>query len=100
MKEKRFGTVEFSLGLILGLAGGALIGLLLTPLTGPQIRGEIADRASGLRMSVGELIDQARSCIDLAATQVEKVVGLQERSVRKKLDEIKAQLEEYHLTEA
>ncbi|HEY3375529.1 MAG TPA: YtxH domain-containing protein [Candidatus Aquicultor sp.] len=100
MEDKRFGAAEFSLGLLLGLAAGAIIGLLLTPLTGAQVRGQIAHRATGIRATVIELIDQARACIDQAAIQVEKVVGLQERNLRKQLDEIKSQLEEYHLSEA
>lgn len=100
MEEKRFGTAEFSLGLLLGLAAGASVALLLSPWSGPQMRGQIVNRASGIKLTVGELIDQARYCVDQAAVQVEKVVGLQERNLRRKLDEIKAQLDEYHLNEA
>lgn len=100
MHERRFGVFEFVLGLMLGLAGGAIIALLMAPESGAKTRGQLGRTATGLKLSVSDLIDQARSCVDQAAVQVEKVVGLQERNMRRKLDQIKAQLEEYHLNEA
>lgn len=100
MGKNRFGLFGFLLGLMVGLLSGAAIALLMAPLTGAQARGQIADRATGIRISVGDLVDQARDSIELAILQLEKVVGLQERSLRKKLNAIKTQLDEYHLNEA
>lgn len=100
MIRKSFSPIEFIFGLMIGLISGAVITLLLTPLTGAQTRGQIANRATGFRSTVGELIEQARGSIDLALVQMEKVIGLQERNLRKKLSAIKAQLDEYHLNEA
>ena len=100
MSRNRYGLLGFVFGLMIGLFSGAAIALLLAPLTGSQARGQIADRATGFRFSVGELVDQARGSIDIAITQLEKVVGLQERNLRKKLNAIKAQLDEYQLNEA
>jgi gas vesicle protein len=100
MSRNRFGLLGFIFGLMIGLISGATIALLLAPLTGAQTRGQIANRATGFRSTVGELIEQARGNIDLALAQLEKVIGLQERNLRKKLNAIRAQLDEYHLNEA
>lgn len=100
MERRHFGAVEFFAGLLMGLTTGAILGLLLAPRSGVEMRGQIAGRASDIKLSASELIGQARHSIELAASQVERVVGLQERNLRKKLDEIKSQLDEFHLNEA
>ncbi len=100
MKEKRFGVAEFSLGLLLGMVVGALAGLLMAPRAGAEIRGSIANRATDFKSMTSGLIDQVKNGFEAAASQIERVIGLQERNVRRKLDDIKAQLEEYHLNEA
>lgn len=100
MEGKRFGVVEFCIGLLMGLATGAALGLLLAPRSGTEMRGQIVGRASDIKSTASELVGQARHSIELAASQVERVVGLQERNLRKKLDEIKSQLDEFHLNEA
>jgi len=100
MEERRFGATEFGIGLVSGIVMGVTLGFLLAPRSGIETRGRIANRATGVRSSASELLDQAKQSLEAATVQVERVVGLQERSVRKKLDEIKAQLEEYHLNGA
>jgi len=99
MSEKRFGVAEFSLGLLVGIAAGTVAGLLMAPRSGAETRGQIAGRASDIKYMASELVDQAKTNFEIAATQIEKVVGLQERNLRRKLDEISNQLEEYHLNE-
>ncbi|NCO65906.1 MAG: hypothetical protein COW32_10985 [Candidatus Aquicultor secundus] len=100
MSERRFGTAEFGLGLLLGLTTGAVVGILMAPQSGAKIRGGIADRAADIKSLVSDLLEQTKLGFEVAATQVEKIVGLQERNMRKKLDALKAQLDEYHLNEA
>ncbi|MBE0448636.1 MAG: YtxH domain-containing protein [Actinobacteria bacterium] len=100
MKEKHFSALVFGSGLLCGTAAGVILGLLLAPQSGAETRGRIANQATGIKTAASDLLDQARQSIEVAAVQVEKVVGLQERNMRKKLDEIKVQLEEYHLNEA
>lgn len=39
-------------GLLLGLAAGALVGLLRAPRPGPEMRQQVTQRASGLRATV------------------------------------------------
>lgn len=100
MNKKRFGIFEFIVGLFIGFFAGGIAALLFAPFSGAETRGQIANKATGFKSTVGELIDQARGNIDMAINQLEKVVGLQERNLRKKLNAIKAQLDEYHLNEA
>lgn len=99
MNERRFGVIEFSLGLLSGVVLGVGLGLLLAPQSGSQTRVSLANRATGIKSTASDLLDQAKLSIEVAATQVEKVTGLQERSLRRKLNEIKDQLDKYHLNE-
>ena len=99
MKERRFSAAVFSIGLLSGIAAGVILGLLLAPRSGVETRGRISNRATNIKSSASDLLVQAKQSIGAATSQVEKVVGLQERSLRRKLDEIRAQLEEYHLNE-
>ena len=39
-------------GLLLGIAAGALVGLLRAPRPGPEMRQQVTQRASGLRTTV------------------------------------------------
>jgi len=98
MEEERFGWLEFGLGLVVGGTLGAVLGILLAPQSGVTTRKEIAYSASSLRDSAEELIMQARHNIELATSKVEGVLGLEEWSVKKKLDEIKEDLEKYNLS--
>ncbi|MCL6473207.1 MAG: YtxH domain-containing protein [Firmicutes bacterium] len=100
MREKRFGAFEFSLGVLFGMAIGAVIALLMSPRSGAEIRGSIASKSRDFKTMASELFDQAKNGLEAAASQIERAVGLQERSLRRKLDDIRAQLEEYHLNEA
>jgi gas vesicle protein len=99
MSRSRFGLIGFIFGLFVGMISGAVVALLLAPLTGVQARGQLANKATGIKTTAGDLVDQARGSIDLAILQLEKVVGLQERNLRKKLNAIKTQLDEYQLNE-
>jgi gas vesicle protein len=97
MEEERFSWLEFGLGLVAGAALGATAGVLLAPQSGFSTRKEIARSATSLRYSAEELISQAKQNIEMAASKVEGALGLEERSVKKKLDEIKEELEKYEL---
>ncbi len=100
MEEERFGHLEFGLGLLVGGTLGALLGILLAPQPGITTRKEIAQSAASLRDSAEELVAQAKQNIELAASKLEGILGLEERSVKKKLDEIKEDLEKYNLSQS
>ena len=97
MEEERFNYLEFGIGLVVGSALGAIAGILLAPQSGVSTRREIAKSATSIRDSAEELIAQARQNIELATSKVEGVLGLEEWSVKKKLDEIKEDLESFEL---
>jgi len=99
MKEERFGYLEFALGLFVGGALGSALGIMLAPQSGIATRKDIVKSASSLKDSAEELIAQARRNIELATSKVEGVLGLEEWSVKKKLDEIREDLEKYNLSE-
>ena len=98
--ERRFDLAEFSLGLFIGLALGALGGIILAPQSGEDTRDQLASRASDIRLSSQELIDNARINLEQAAGRLEGVFGLQEKHLRRKLETIRAELEKYNLTGA
>lgn len=93
--EKKFSYFEFGLGLVTGFVAGALAGLLLAPLSGEETRDRLKMRASDLKLSTQELIDNAKTNLEQAAQRLEGVFGLRERNLRKKLSELKAELEKF-----
>lgn len=100
MSERRFGYEEFGLGLFLGLLLGTGVGLLLAPQPGAATRRQIAACATDLKNSAGELIGEAKKSLETATSKAEGVLGLQEKRIRRKLEELRAELEEYGLNEA
>jgi gas vesicle protein len=100
MKVKRFGAAEFGFGLLFGTLLGVAAGVMMAPSSGAETRVRLSRCANGFIYNASDFIEQARSSIDIAALHLEKVVGLQERSLRRRLNSIKAQLEEFHLNEA
>ncbi|MDI6892374.1 MAG: YtxH domain-containing protein [Actinomycetota bacterium] len=100
MSERRFGYEEFGLGLFLGLLLGTGVGLLLAPQPGAATRRQIAACATDLKNSAEELIGEAKKSLETATSKAEGVLGLQEKRIRRKLEELRAELEEYGLNEA
>jgi len=100
MGERRFGYEEFGLGLFLGLLLGAGAGLLLAPQPGVATRKQIATCATDLKNSAEELIGEAKKSLEIATSKAEGVLGLQEKKIRRKLEELRAELDKYGLNEA
>lgn len=100
MSVRRFSAAEFGAGLLSGALLGVAVGVMMAPSSGVETRVRLFRCANSFTDSAMDLFEQAKSGIDIAAHQLEKVVGLQERSVRRRLNSIKAQLEEFHLNEA
>lgn len=99
MEDERFGYLEFGLGLLVGGTLGAMLGILLAPQSGVATRKEIAQSAMSFKDSAEDLITQAKHNIELAASKAEGILGLEEWSIKKKLDEIKEDLDKYNLNE-
>ena len=98
--ERRVAYEEIGLGILIGLAAGLAAGLLVAPRSGIATRETIAHRAADLKVSAQELMENARHSLDAASTKLEGVLGIQERALRKRLRELKAELEEYDLSGA
>lgn len=98
MAERRFEIAEFSLGVATGLIIGAVVGLILAPESGSKTRKKITGWALDTCQSATELVDYARKAIDMASEKAEEFLGLQEKGVKKKLEEIRSELERYNLS--
>jgi gas vesicle protein len=98
--DKRFSYQDFGIGVITGLAIGAVAGILLAPESGKSTRQRLADQAGNLKMSAHDLIENAKNNLDLATQRLEGAFGTQERQLRKRLGELKAELEKYNLSGA
>ena len=95
--EKKFNSVDFSIGLLIGLAMGAIGGIVLAPQSGEKTREGLVMKAADIKDSSQELIEHARNNIEQASTKVEGVLGLQDKHIRKKLDAIKNELDKFDL---
>jgi gas vesicle protein len=98
--DKRFSYQDFGIGVITGLAIGAVAGILLAPESGESTRHRLATEAGNLKMSARELIDSAKNNLELASHRLEGAFGTQERQLRKRLGELKAELEKHNLSGA
>ena len=97
-KDNKFDFNDFTLGLASGLLLGALAGILLAPAAGDKTRKVISQWSSDTTTSASELIDQAKKAIEAASGKAEQYLGLQEKGIKKKLDEIRSELERYDLS--
>lgn len=86
-------TGLFSVGLLAGLAVGAIAGLLLAPSSGQTTRKRIADSAGVAWEGAGRAIDASERVIAMIAGRVEEMLSLEERNVRRKLEELRADIE-------
>ena len=89
------GVRSFGWGLISGAAIGATLAIVFAPQAGDKTREQVASTAADLRESAGSLLGQARESLGEAATKVEGALGLQERRIKRKMEELKAELAKY-----
>jgi gas vesicle protein len=89
------GAREFGWGLFSGAAIGLTLAVLFAPQSGEETREQLASAADDLRESATTVLNQARESINEATTKLEGALGLQERRIRRKMDELKAELAKY-----
>jgi gas vesicle protein len=97
MEERRFGYEEFGLGLFLGMLTGVTLALVFAPQSGQATRHQIATKAGDLRGSAEELMEHAKKSLEEAGSKVEGVFGLREKSIRRKIEELRAELQKLSL---
>lgn len=90
------GAKEFGWGIISGAAIGVTLAILYAPQPGEQTRKQLATAAGDLRDSAGTMLDQAKETIGGAATKLEGALGLQERRIKQKMEELKEELAKYN----
>jgi gas vesicle protein len=95
MQENSTSYSEFLLGLLVGIAGGLVLGVLTAPQAGTQTRRDILDIATDIKDSTTELLDHTREGFEHATSRMEKAMGISDRNIRKRLEEIRAQLDGY-----
>ena len=90
------GARECGWGFISGAAIGLTLAVLFAPQPGEETRKQLANAAVDLKDSATSMLEQARDSIGEAATKLEGALGLQERRVKQKMDELKAELARYN----
>ncbi len=98
MSDDGFNFDDFTIGIVSGLFLGAVVGILLAPARGKDTRQAISTWAIDTKASADELVDQAKQAIDAATNKAEKYLGLEEKGIKKKLEQIRAELEQYDLS--
>lgn len=99
MKDSHRGD-NFGLGFFIGLLAGAAMTLFLAPQSGEATRKKICDCATEIKDSAEEILDKAKTGLEETTVRVESAFGDKEKTIRKKIDELKSELEKYNLGEA
>lgn len=98
--ERKFSLQDFGLGLAAGIAVGTIAGILLAPETGQYTRDRLFSSAENLKLTAQDLVDNAKSSLDMAASRLDSVLGSQEKGLKKRLGAIREELDKYNLNGA
>jgi len=98
--ERKIGFEEFGVGLFAGAAIGVVAGLLLAPQAGAMTRKQITGRAEEVKDAAEGLFQQTKKNVDVLIERAEKLLGLQEKIVWKKIETLRSDLKKYNLNEA
>lgn len=97
-EEKNFSVEDFAIGLVSGIFAGAAIAVLFAPSSGSKTRQRIQEWAADTKLSTNEVFEKARKAFDKVLQKAEAVLGWQEKGLRKKLEQIKSELESFDLS--
>lgn len=99
-EEKSFSVEDFAIGLVSGVLAGAAIAVLFAPSSGSRTRQRIQKWATDTKLSTTEVFEKARHALDKVLQKAEGVLGWQEKGLRKKLQQIKSELESFDLSKS
>ncbi len=97
-QEKDFSIEDFAVGLASGLVAGAVLAVLFTPSSGSKTRQRISDVAFDARLRATELWEKTKDGADKVVQKAESVLGIQEKGLKKRLQEIKNELDRFDLS--
>lgn len=83
----------FGMGLLAGLALGALAGLLFAPSAGEETRRRIAGGAEAAWDNAGKAVDASERVVSMVSARVEEMLNLEERNVRRRLEDLRTDIE-------
>ena len=98
--ERKFSVQDFGLGVLTGVAVGAIAGILLAPETGQSTRTKLISGAENIKLTAQDLIDNAKNSLDMAVGRLDGVFGSTEKGLRKRLGALREELEKYNLNGA
>ena len=97
-EEKSFSFEDFAAGFAGGMIAGAVAAVLFAPSSGTKTRQKIQDWASDTKLSASELVEKIKTRAEGLTQKTEAALGIQEKGLRKKLEQIKNELDHFDLS--
>ena len=96
--SKESGSGEFVAGFLLGAFSGAMLALLLTPVSGEEMRTQIRDKSIELKtmtedLDVDELKTKGQSLLDQQKSRFREAIEEGKQAAARKKEELLSQLE-------
>ncbi len=97
--RRRFGYEELGLGIFIGLVIGSALGFLYAPKEGAKTRSEVAEYLEESKGSFSEFWNDFQNKADDVFFKIQGMLGLQKKTIRRRLDELKSELENLKLNQ-
>jgi gas vesicle protein len=94
-RADNFSYGDFATGFLVGAVGGFLAGILVAPRSGEETREGALNQASDIRSSLQQLLNKGKDSLGVALDKLEGLLGLEERSIRRKLSQLREEVERY-----
>src|SRR3990172_5735618 len=97
MSTRKFGYEEFGVGFVIGLAVGATVAILAAPQSGSVTREKIGDLIDTAKDQINDIYEKSKSTYDTVLDRLEGMLGSNEQSFKKKLEELKDEISKFHI---